>query len=61
MPKRKTTITYHWKDILALIEKEENAKLKISHLSISEGGDYDMGNYKQEIEYIDFEIIENKK
>ena len=45
MPKRKTTITYHWKDILALIEKEENAKLKISHLSISEGGDYDMGNY----------------
>ena len=57
MAKKTVTIKYTWKDILSLIEKEEGCKLKLSYLSINQTGDYDLGNYKETLNYIELEEV----
>jgi hypothetical protein len=55
----KTTITVTWEEILELIEQKLGTKLKNPVLDIKVSGNYDYGNYSQQLRSITFtEVVE---
>lgn len=51
-----TTLTLTKKDLKKLVEEKYNCRVKNIEVSVKITGDYDIGTYKEDINYIEFLI-----
>ena len=60
MPKIKTEVTFDWKEIRNLIAEKHGIKIISERYDMNRTGDYDMGDYREELNTITFQISVNE-